>query len=231
MDEPSPGSRKWPASRWRDLLRDAIRLLDSLADPPAWTFGGGTALAVHLNHRVSYDVDAFVADADVVRDLTPARNPLTRQLLDGRKYEYPGNYLKLDMGGGEIDFIVGGRRTDTPSIPWDFEGRIIRIETPWETAIKKIFYRPSTFKVRDLFDLAAVLDRHHDAVRQALPEVEDRLDKLVDRIQRLAPVYAVRVAEDINPTEDGRRYMTAEAPDRVLAFLAAWRKDRPAGAG
>ena len=58
-----------------------------------------------------------------------------------------------------IDFIVAGRRTSDPVQGWEFEERRIDIDTPWETAIKKMFYRPSTFKVRDAFDLAAVVDR------------------------------------------------------------------------
>ncbi len=203
--------------------------MDSLNDPPDWTFGGGTALAVHLDHRVSYDIDAFVRDSDVIRNLTPGRNPFTKQLLDGRKYEYPGNYLKLYMDGGEIDVIIASRRTDNPTMPWVFETREISIETPWETVIKKIFYRPSNFKVRDVFDFAAVIEHSREELWNALPEVENKLDKLVDRIERLAPSYVTMAAQDVNPTEHGRRYMTAAAPAIALDFLSA-RSHRPTSA-
>lgn len=222
MDEPSPGSRKWPTSHWPSLLRDTIRLIDSLEDPPNWTFGGGTALAVHLGHRISYDIDAFVRDSDILRELTPARNPLTRALLGGRKYEYPGHYLKLDMGVGEIDFIVAGRRTDDPTQAWTFEGRVIRIETPWEIAVKKAFYRPSTFKLRDIFDLAAVVESHPEQLAATLGEVEDKLGKVMHRVALLAPRYETLVTDDVNPTEYGRRYLLRSAPETVLAFLTAW---------
>lgn len=229
MAETSPGSKKWPTSVWRDLLREAIALLDTLPQPVIWTFGGGSALAVHYGHRVSHDIDAFVPSSDIIASLSPARNSVTKALLSGRRYEYPGHYLKLYLDGGEIDFLVGSRRSSDPVRPWNFEGREIAIETPWESAIKKIFHRPSQFKVRDVFDLAAVVEHHPDQFRDALPEVEDRLDKLVDRIERLAPSYADLAANDVNPTDSGRKYMQPSAAQSVLAFLKDWRNDpRPA---
>src|SRR3546814_2156175 len=85
MAGPSTGSTRWPtsdwpASSWQGLLRDAIRLLDTLKEPPTWTFGGGTALAVFYEHRISYDIDIFLPNADAVSDLSPARNPATKAL-------------------------------------------------------------------------------------------------------------------------------------------------------
>ncbi|WP_083900717.1 nucleotidyl transferase AbiEii/AbiGii toxin family protein [Azospirillum sp. B4] len=143
------GSPKWRPSAWQDLLR----LTATLPEGTAWSFGGGTALAVHYGHRTSYDIDAFVGASDTVRALTPQRNPVTRQILEGNPYEYPGNYLKLVFPDGEIDFIVAGSQTDTPVAPWVFESATVPLETPWEIAIKKMFFRPSNFKVRDVFDL------------------------------------------------------------------------------
>lgn len=202
-----------------------------MPEKPKAIFGGGTALAVHYQHRTSYDVDLFITDADVVRDLTPARNPATRALLKEHKYEYPGNYLKLRLDEGEIDFILATSRTERPCQPWSFEGRPVLIETPWETAIKKIFYRPSTFKVRDIFDLAAVVDRHPDELRSCLDQVEDRLDKLEDRIRRVAPSYADLVAKDVNPTSGGAIYARAQAVFSALDFVQAFRRDRDSTSG
>jgi hypothetical protein len=110
--------------------------------------------------------------------------------------------------------------------PWQFQDRTILIDTPWETAIKKIFYRPSTFKIRDIFDLAAVIDHDHEKLRSSLVEVEDRVDKLTDRIDALVPVYETAVAEDIHPTESGRKYMSKSAILRVQDFLGSWFKEK-----
>jgi Nucleotidyl transferase AbiEii toxin, Type IV TA system len=219
-----PGSRKWPTSAWRDLLASTLDLLDTLPTPPEWSFGGGTSLMVHYDHRYSYDIDAFVGSGDVIRALSPNRNPATKALLNGRKYEYPGNYLKLVLDSGEIDFIVGGARTDRAVETWSFEGRAVPIDTPWETAVKKMFYRPSTFKVRDVFDLAVVVERHPEELRAGMSEIDDRLQRLLDRIDALRPVYATLAADDVSPTEGGQRYMSSDAVENVFAFLRDYQR-------
>jgi len=149
--------------------------------------------------------------------------------LGEHSYQFPGNYLKLELDRGEIDFIVAGRRTDDPSRPYDFDGRAIQLETPWESAIKKIFYRSSTFKIRDAFDVAAVIDHDGTRLRAHLFQVGDRLDRLLDRIDALTPVYEARAKADINPTEAGRKYMTGDAIESIATFIREWRnKNSPA---
>ena len=225
MAETSPGSGKWQTSDWRGLLRSAIALINTLAEKPRWSFGGGTSLAVFYDHRISYDVDIFVSSSDTLTELSPARNPATKTLLAGRGNQFPGNYLKLQLEGGEINFIVTGRRTSDPVQGWEFEGRRIDIDTPWETAVKKMFYRPSTFKVRDAFDLAAVVDRHGTELRSQLIAVEDRLDKVIDRLDALSAAYESMAADDINPTPSGTKYATSEAINSAISFLVTWPKE------
>src|SRR5215475_13674567 len=106
------------------------------------------------------------------------------------------------MAEGEIDFIVGSHHTRNPTQPWIFEGRKIAIETPWETAIRKIFYRSSTFRARDVFDLAAVIENDGENLKSNLNEVEDRLDAL-------SATYEKSAGNDLNPTDKGRPYASA----------------------
>jgi hypothetical protein len=91
-----------------------LSLLDTLKDPPRWSFGGGTSLAIFYDHRISYDIDVFVSNSDTLAELSPAHNAATKDLLAGRSYQFPGNYLKLQLESGEVDFIVAGRRTSDP---------------------------------------------------------------------------------------------------------------------
>jgi hypothetical protein len=75
-------------------MQKALIALDSLeGGPGSWTFGGGTALARILGHRISYDVDIFLDSSTVLKNLAPNINPVTKSLCD--TWQWPGKYLKL----------------------------------------------------------------------------------------------------------------------------------------
>lgn len=85
--------------------------------------------------------------------------------------------------------------------------------------MKKMFYRPSAFKVRNVFDLAAVVERHPEELGAGLVEIDDRFPRLLDRIDCLRPAYATLAKDDVNPTKSGRKYMTTGAIEMVFEFL------------
>lgn len=209
------GSEKWRTSHWSEMLHDILPILE--AHKPGtewWSFGGGTALACHLDHRTSYDIDLFVDSSNTLRALTPNANCAVRALVGSHRHDFPGHYLKLPVGAdpipwGEIDIIVAAPVTDNPTQSWMFEGKPLQLETPDEIIAKKLFFRPSTFKVRDIFDLAAVLDRDPNVLRRIARFVEDRLDKAIDRVQLLAPGYEEAARQDVNPTPTGKKYLAA----------------------
>lgn len=71
MAKEKPASGIWPPARWRNLLTQGATLLAERAPQAEWHFGGGSALAVTLDHRVSYDVDLFISDAQIIPYLSP----------------------------------------------------------------------------------------------------------------------------------------------------------------
>lgn len=161
----------------------ALPVLSDLSGDMVWTLGGGTALAVQLNHRVSFDVDIFLTHSAALIEIF--RNPKIDQITD--KKEFPGNYLKLIRDEGEIDFIQALNVTDDFYQVWDFNGTSIYLETPAETLAKKIRYRGSNFTYRDIFDFAAVisdnpavLDRLYgiDLLRSGFERVFQRIELL-----------------------------------------------------
>ena len=219
------GSRKWPATAWRKLLELVLPALDALPADCAWTLGGGTALALELGHRISYDIDLFFENARALRLLSPQRNPHVRALAGS--WQEPGHYLKLERPEGAIDFLVGALRTASPTWRYDFDGRRVAVETPAEILAKKLHFRGSRLLVRDIFDLLALCDRDPGSLARAVVASPEGTRRAIDRIERLAGRYRATVDEEVNPTQAGTRYLGADP----LAAAAALRTalESPAG--
>lgn len=204
------GSGRWLPSRWEDLLQKALVALDSLEEGPGpWTFGGGTALAQILGHRISYAVDIFLDSSRALRNLAPNTNPVTKSLCD--TWQWPGKYLKLILRDvGEIDFLNAPSYIDNPTYELKFGERSIAAERSAEIATKKLVYRASTFTARDAFDLAAV----HLYDRSALGEVAQSpaithhvVSSALNRLNLAKRQYQSDMRKLINATARGEEFI------------------------
>jgi len=225
------GSGRWLPSRWDNLLQKALVALDSLeggAGP--WTFGGGTALAQILGHRISYDVDIFLDSSTALKNLAPNVNPVTRTLCD--TWQWPGKYLKLTLRDvGEIDFLNAPSYTANPTYDLKFGERTIAAEQSAEIATKKLVYRASTYTARDAFDLAAIY--LHD--RSALAEVarspaitQHVVSSALNRLNLAKGQYQSEMRSLINFTPRGEEFVDG-ACDIALEALAEIQKQIPEG--
>ena len=135
MIEPSLELRP-SQSNWASLLDLALPALDYVFQglnfaehspgQPLWTLGGGTAMALRINHRASDDIDIFVAGTPL-RLFAPANNPASKMISD--RPDWPGHYLKFHCDNGEIDFLSAPLQT-TPGYSVEvFRGRKIALET------------------------------------------------------------------------------------------------------
>lgn len=204
------GSGRWLPSRWEDLLQKALIALDSLEGGSGpWTFGGGTALAQILDHRISYDVDIFLDSSTVLKNLAPNMNPVTKSLCDS--WQWPGKYLKLILRDvGEIDFLNAPTYTGNPTYELRFGERSIAAERSAEIATKKLVYRASTYAARDAFDLAAI--HLHD--RSALGEIAQSpaithhvVSSALNRLNLAKGQYQSEMRSLINATPLGEEFI------------------------
>jgi hypothetical protein len=88
-----------------------------------------------------------------------------------------------------------------------FNGRDIRVETPAEILCKKLQYRGSRLTVRDIFDLACtakLAPTEFAQIKQLDPSV---LRRVLDRAEKMAPIYRAEVASDILVTDVGRTFL------------------------
>ncbi len=205
MARQQTGSEKWPPSAWKRLLELALPGIGELPAEMAWTLGGGTALAISLKHRISYDIDIFFQDANALKLLSPNKNRKIRILSD--TWQQPGYYLKIERPEGDIDFLVTRTLTEEPFFPYDFNGKKILVEKPAEIIAKKIHYRSSGVTIRDIFDLAAFSELEPDALQQTPYDIRDALPRTLDRVRLLRKRYEQTVHHAVFPTEIGKKFL------------------------
>lgn len=215
-DQQPNGSGKWPASAWKRLLELVLPALDELPDSMAWTLGGGTGLAISLEHRVSCDIDVFFEHAGALKLLSPNKNGRIRQLSDN--WQQPGHYLKIERPEGDIDFLVARSFSEPPFFGFPFQGRNICVETPVEIIAKKIHFRGSRLAVRDIFDFAAFSVTDNAAEIALLPDIAESLPRALHRIKLMGKRYETTVREAVNPTPKGKRFLSGGF-DMAVGFL------------
>jgi hypothetical protein len=146
-------------ANWVQLFRVACAIIRQANSKQLvvdhWTFGGGTALMLQLDHRESHDIDIFLNDPQQLPFLDPQKQDFR---FDIQLEDYEGDgvrSLRLVFGIGEIDFIVASPLTSVPTIRRQIEGENVQLETIPEIITKKVFYRGSSIMPRDIFDIAA----------------------------------------------------------------------------
>src|SRR5258708_21923163 len=151
-----PSSGEWPASHWLNLFGQATALLEQSCPGAAWTFGGGTALALGYEHRISYDVDIFLHDAQVLPYLAPRLNDIAASIA--LSHEESANGLKIVTHGGGIDLLGTAGVTDIAPLATNIGETPAVVHAPAEILAQKIQYRGYQFTHPGIFDLAMLLE-------------------------------------------------------------------------
>jgi hypothetical protein len=217
-------------SPWRQLLHRTVdglaRLRSAGQFAPDWVLGGGTALMIHAGHRISKDIDAFIDDPQYLASLSP------RLAGDGiwacKAYEESANHLRLVFPEGEVDFIVAAKTTDlenefrTIDVSEIAAGvaHTIEVEHPVETAIKKLTYRGSMLKVRDVLDIAVVDPLFAEVLRTNLHHVARLKPAILGRLNGISVDYLPLEIDELDITADWRSRALL-CRDRVCEIIAA----------
>ena len=169
---------------FKTLFERAYRIIDSVeyfgAPRMKWTLGGGTALAMNFQHRMSQDLEILLFDVRYLGFLTPRKNPTAEN--ETNDYDEQANYVKLRFGEYEIDFIVASVLTDIPPAKMNVFGRDIKIDSPAEILTKKFFYCASSIKGRDLFDIVSAVQKKPELLIQLSEIICSRKDLLEARL-------------------------------------------------
>lgn len=170
---------------WEALFAQALEILDSAqragARTAGWSFGGGTALMRRHRHRLSKDIDIFVPDPQLLGYLSPRLSAVAASYTSD--YVEQGNFLKLFLPRGEIDFVVSGFLTEDPVVTERISGRDVLVETSAEIIAKKLWHRGAAFTARDVFDFALVAEKEPEAIRLVRHILAARREVLLHRLR------------------------------------------------
>jgi hypothetical protein len=163
-----------------------------------WTFGGGTAMMLQIDHRESHDVDIFLPDPQLLPFLDLQTHDFTFEI---QPTDYKGDgakSIKLVFENiGEIDFIVGGSLTSIPTKSTTVEGEVVQLETIPEIIAKKVYHRGSSIQPRDIFDIAAGGDAHADSIITELKPYKDEVTKTLSVVEKLNPAFVNQAIADL----------------------------------
>jgi Nucleotidyl transferase AbiEii toxin, Type IV TA system len=181
------------SSDWAQLFREACNLIRQVNSKQPiieyWTFGGGTAMMLQVDHRESHDVDIFFPDPQLLGFLDPKKHDF---VFEVHPSDYGGDgasFLKLVFDAGEIDFIVDGAKTDNPTTEREIEGQLTLLETIPEIITKKIVRRGSSIQPRDIFDIAAGAEQYSDRIISALRKYPEQVAGTIKALDRLNPEF------------------------------------------
>jgi hypothetical protein len=141
---------------------------------------------LHAGHRLSKDIDAFIDDPQYLGIMSPD----VTDVWSCRSWYSAAHYLKLRFAEGEIDFIVSPplsglaatfHEVDLSDLPAKRKVTI-QIEHPAEIALKKMHYRSTMLKPRDIFDIAVACSIDREALIGHLNVVSGKKSALLHRL-------------------------------------------------
>jgi hypothetical protein len=218
-------SHRQETSQWPLLFDIATDIIAQTAEgagrEPEWSFGGGTALMLQIDHRESHDIDLFLSDPQFLPFLNPdTQGYALERMPDTYQTDGTGSLKLIYNGIGEIDFICCAEITALPTAKAVIESREVNLETPAEILAKKVFYRGAAMQPRDMFDIAATDEKLGeqyvlDALRQCSSE---RCEIAMKAAEKMNPKFATAIIGQLM-YRDTVRHLVHEAQGRTIDLL------------
>lgn len=188
--------------KWLRLFRVAHSLIEQVNSAQViirnWTFGGGTAMMLRIDHRESNDVDIFLPDAQMLQFLDPEKWDFQFEIQpddcrsDGvRSLKFAFDHI------GQIDFIVARALTLPPTTEANVDGQTVQLETITEIITKKIYHRASSLQSRDVFDIAAAAEQHAESLIASLKLYPDQVAQAITTLSKVNPEFVDRAIQQL----------------------------------
>jgi Nucleotidyl transferase AbiEii toxin, Type IV TA system len=188
--------------KWLRLFRVAHSLIEQVNSSQFvidhWTFGGGTAMMLQIDHRESNDVDIFLPDAQLLQFLDPQKRDFQFEIQpddyrgDGvRSMKFAFNRI------GQIDFIVASPLTLPSATEANVDGRTVQLETIPEIITKKIYHRGASLQSRDIFDIAAAAEQDAASLIASLKLYPSQVTQAMTTLNKLNAEFVNRAIQQL----------------------------------
>ncbi len=162
-------------------------------------FGGGTALSLyHFQHRLSFDIDLFVSDQQIMSYLNP-KHWIDESHFNSFEYIDTFNHIGLVSGNNiKVDILVDSgasvQYVDDSRDVFNFD---LYIESIEDIISKKIVFRKKDNKTRDIFDIATAISKDELLLQRLVEDKRISLSDLKELEAALANINKGRYDEQI----------------------------------
>ena len=194
----------------------------------AWSFGGGTALALfYLQHRRSYHVDIFVHDPQYFSFLSP------NWFVDDQE-DFQSDYLEqvdhislATLTGVKVDLLLAPNLTAKPSSLREVGAVKCYVESAEEIIAKKIRYRRTQAETRDIVDIGVAISQFPVILKGMVNQNTVTLDELFEWRKILSGLDRKRYLQELAIIEPAAGYQeTSEgAPEAIITHIDAVKSD------
>jgi predicted nucleotidyltransferase component of viral defense system len=168
----------------KDFIKEAYPNLPN-KDSSCVRFGGGTALAMYyFQHRLSFDVDLFVRDPQIINYLSPKHWIEESSAFGDETYLDLANHIRVLSSKNKIklDVLVaqdnlGACLVDDSYAFFDIP---LHVESIEDIIAKKIVYRRIQNLTRDVIDIAVAIEKEN--ILEKLLRMEAIAHKDIDEL-------------------------------------------------
>jgi len=186
-------------------------------------FGGGTALAIYyFHHRLSFDIDLFVTDVQLMNYLSPKHWLEETDAFNGGAYIDLANHIRVlyRENNIKVDVLVAQDFTGNCLVDDSKElfSETVYVESIEDIIAKKIVYRRNDNLTRDIIDIAISIE-YADNVLKRLYELEViTLDDVRELYQSLLNLDTELFKEELTIVKPFDKYMSTSlnAPKIIM---------------
>jgi len=191
------------------FIEDAYSSLPS-QDHSTIRFGGGTALALYyFQHRLSFDIDLFVTDVQILNYLSPKHWIDETNKFNTSKYIDLSNHIRVLEKKNNIKVDVLASQSASYDYLCDNSKEIfcsdVYVESIEDIIAKKIVYRRNDNLTRDIIDIAIAIKLKdsilHNMLESGLINKQD-LSELKNSLEHLDRETFLEEIEIVAPFEN-----------------------------